>query len=524
MVGYTREQGLSEVIGFLMIVALLAILFSMYLVYVVPIQGRDAEIAHMDLVKEQMTGVKMDIDSLIVNKKLNYPIQRTIPLGTSPGSASGAFSLIPMQTYTGSSGTLTVNTNPGGNLEIYIRGTGVRSNPQNQINNADFSVPAIPIVGSTSFITINPQSFILSYNISSQANLSPNITISSNNWSVTAQVVPRYEKEFVNWSPGSPSDLTITIRKDANLTMDNLTIAGDVSNTHNPYPINLYDWGYGLADSLQRTYNFTCLVNGVQTIPRYSVGQTVYIPLTNERVVPGTFFNSTVPEVAYGLAVSHNLSTFEYESQNRYWVNQKYQYQWGGMFINQSDGTSVLYTPPISINNTYGVIQINLLDMNIQTYNSAITKTDIGGNQMNPTLVSLRNLSTSIGGMELIDEPMNADYLIVSTTNPTPQEQTKWMNAFNYIQLSAERTGKVANTNIRVTPLPYEVGENLNRVSLFIASGNFDVKDVLDNSVSLEDAINKFYVVGGEYEIDNPNLKITYQSATVPISLYNLAQ
>ena len=97
--GVKREQALSEVIGFLMIVAVLTILFSMYLLYVVPLQGRDSEISHMNNVKEQFTGIVLDINSLIVNEKFNYPIQRTISLGSEEGGTTGAFSIFPMQAY-----------------------------------------------------------------------------------------------------------------------------------------------------------------------------------------------------------------------------------------------------------------------------------------------------------------------------------------------------------------------------------------------------------------------------------------
>ena len=92
-----QEQGLSEVIGFLMIIALLGILFSMYLLYIVPLQGRDSEISHMNKVKEQFTGITLDINSLIVNEKLNYPIQRVISLGSGQEGSTGALSIFPVQ-------------------------------------------------------------------------------------------------------------------------------------------------------------------------------------------------------------------------------------------------------------------------------------------------------------------------------------------------------------------------------------------------------------------------------------------
>ncbi|WP_325629500.1 hypothetical protein, partial [Methanospirillum sp.] len=97
-----------------MIVALLSILFSMYLLYVVPLQGRDAEISHMDSVKDEFMNIKLDIDNLIITNRLDLLIQRIIPLGTKTSSSGGSFSFIPLQSYSGSSGTLIVDKTVGG--------------------------------------------------------------------------------------------------------------------------------------------------------------------------------------------------------------------------------------------------------------------------------------------------------------------------------------------------------------------------------------------------------------------------
>ena len=45
MVVSRRDEAISEVIGFVLILALIAIVASLYLTYVVPAQGRDMEIA-----------------------------------------------------------------------------------------------------------------------------------------------------------------------------------------------------------------------------------------------------------------------------------------------------------------------------------------------------------------------------------------------------------------------------------------------------------------------------------------------
>lgn len=92
-----------------MIVSLLAILFSMYLLYVVPIQGRDAEISHMKYITQEFIGLKADIDGLIINDKINMPISRSFELGTLSSVGKGSFSVMPMSSFIEAAGTLMVN-------------------------------------------------------------------------------------------------------------------------------------------------------------------------------------------------------------------------------------------------------------------------------------------------------------------------------------------------------------------------------------------------------------------------------
>jgi len=81
----------------------------MYLLYVVPIQGRDAEISHMKYITQEFIGLKADIDGLIINDKINLPIARSFELGTLSSVGSGALSIMPMSSYIEASGTLMVN-------------------------------------------------------------------------------------------------------------------------------------------------------------------------------------------------------------------------------------------------------------------------------------------------------------------------------------------------------------------------------------------------------------------------------
>ena len=246
-------------IGFLMIIALLGMLFSMYLLYVVPLQGRDSEISHMAQVKEQFSGIIMDINALIVNEKLNYPLQREISLGSGQGGTSGAFSIFPVQSYSDSSGTLTVDTEnlALGKITFTLNGTGVKSTPSKGPDNPDYVINEDIDPHS---IQILPNYFYLNYHVadSTLVNKSDIINISSSPyWSVIVRVIDHYDQNYVNISNWTdfPGDLTITVKKGENKTIDNLTVVKYVKE--GTYPINLYDWTYGLADVIKDTYDVT---------------------------------------------------------------------------------------------------------------------------------------------------------------------------------------------------------------------------------------------------------------------------
>lgn len=532
-----RELALSEVIGFLMIVSLLAILFSMYMLYVVPLQGRDAEIAHMDQVKEQFTGIKLDIDSLIVNQKLGYPIQRMISLGSGSGGQGNAMSFIPMQTYSGSSGTLMVddgtNSPELGRLRIILNGTGVKTVPEKGLDNAVYYQASNPLSGTTSEVSIDPQHFYLNYNVAATdpANTSDIINISSNStdsmdWSAIIRVIPRYDPEIVNVTASLiPGDLTLTIKKGANTSIDNLTLVRGVDAGNNPYPVDLYDWSYGLADTLNNTFNYSCSVYEYPYTPNptetkeSSIGQTKYTPIEEKTVTSDTTFGS---------GVTHPLSLFSYRSQNKNFVNQEYLYQWGASFVNQSDGTSLLFTPPVSIQMVNGVIQVSITDIDIKTHSDFIHSSSVGGTQNNPVLIWLSDLNSSINGYELLDGQTNAKYVIITAGGFDANEQGKWYKVFNTVAENAKRSssGYLSLKNIVATVKPVSAGET--SASLFICNGPspFNLSSIVQDGgyPTLQDVIDELNDKDGVNDITINDLKISYKKANVSVSLFNIGQ
>jgi|GEM_PF-1835300 len=528
-----REPALSEVIGFLLIVSLLAILFSMYLLYVVPLQGRDAEIAHMSDVKEQFSAIKMGIDSLIVNEQKNYRLQYQIPLGTGSGGATGSFSILPMQSYAGSSGELRVDTETDslGELEIYISGTGIEL-PNTPTGSEPFTnvyyshtISGSDISGdpSDSSLAVDPQHFFILYNVTDPAKI---LSINAINWSATAGVIPKYNENFVNISKTNPMpyDLALTIIKDGNTTFENLTIAEYVSSSNNPYIINLYDWAYGLVDILKETYSFTYSISGIPESDTVNISQLAYSPVISTDPISISVtgvLDRSLPQ----------LQVLEYRSQNRYWVNQQYQYQWGATFVSQTEGTALMASPPVVImmDDSNNLLNVDITDTIITTHQQAhIPLVSISGSQENPLQVTLTELSPffEIGGdtYQLLDQPdqANARYIIIGAKDFGGNEQVKWKNTFSTIANTAihsDTTGHLSPINVVVKDLIFEDGSS--GIGLIIAWDGQGAKN-LDALISDGSLITDVTTILNANYPDN-HLKVDYKQATIKCSLYNLA-
>ena len=515
-----QEQGLSEVIGFLMIIALLGILFSMYLLYIVPLQGRDSEISHMNKVKEQFTGITLDINSLIVNEKLNYPIQRVISLGSGQEGSTGALSIFPVQSYFGSSGTLSVDSrdpNPElGSINFNLNAT---ANKPEKPHNADFFYNIDPSDTDTK-INIDPHHFFLNYYVKDPVNSSDVIYINASNvnatnWSVIARVIDRYDKNYVNITnyTNFPGDLAITIKKGGHTTIDNLTVYKYVEK-NKYYAINLYDWGYGLADVLGDINNITYRVNDAITENNiaeggpFSIGQVIY----PEKLIPTNYEN--IP-----ITTSSPLSMFSFQSNNKYWINQEYQYQWGAAFVNQTDGTALTFLPPVNIKREDGIIHVDLTDVDVKTHSDSIDRTSISGTQNNPVIITLSDLKDTINGYKLLEGVSNSKYLLITASGFPEYERNKWKGVFSTILENAKREGLTEGKDIVITNKPLNAG--IISTSLLIAwdgTPGYDLSEIVGRNNNLEEVIAELDHIPENY------LKISYKRADISFSLYNLGQ
>ncbi|MDO9540002.1 MAG: hypothetical protein Q7J09_08380 [Methanocalculus sp.] len=122
------DDALSEVIGFILIIALITIFLSLWMTYVIPAEGRQQEIEHMNYVRDWFTQYKITADSLWINhdpdsKDLtSVTISNSLVLGSQGGATQAGGLFIPVMSPTGSTGSISVKnvSAEGGGVERIV--------------------------------------------------------------------------------------------------------------------------------------------------------------------------------------------------------------------------------------------------------------------------------------------------------------------------------------------------------------------------------------------------------------------
>ncbi|MGC9436052.1 MAG: hypothetical protein ACP5C4_08275 [Methanomicrobiales archaeon] len=109
------ERALSEVIGFILILALLTVFLSMYNLYVVPAQGREDEIDHMNDIRERFINYKISLDNLWMNnmsgnQMTGITLSTAFELSNTGSATAGGGFLMPVMSPVPSTGAFMVGT------------------------------------------------------------------------------------------------------------------------------------------------------------------------------------------------------------------------------------------------------------------------------------------------------------------------------------------------------------------------------------------------------------------------------
>ncbi|NLZ30609.1 MAG: hypothetical protein GX885_07700 [Methanomicrobiales archaeon] len=105
-----RDDGLSEVVGFVLLLGVIVVALSLYQVYGVPAVGRENEIAHMNQVKDRFVDYKISLDSLWLSEKKGVLLSTAFDLGTGAPATAGTVFSLPILTPAGSGGAVSVQS------------------------------------------------------------------------------------------------------------------------------------------------------------------------------------------------------------------------------------------------------------------------------------------------------------------------------------------------------------------------------------------------------------------------------
>jgi len=474
-----REDALSEVIGFILILALIAVLASLYLTYVVPAQGREAEIRHMAGINDQFLGYKTSVDSLWINDQRNVPISRTFTLGTLTGLTQGAFVVPLFQPYP-SSGTMVVNGR-GESISIEVDTItidfpgNVLPNLTSMISEPRYAYIQIKTTNISKIggITISPDPDIGNWRVF--VNITPRIVSVSPSTTTTITVPTTMPTQGQGSSLGDAintinsligyvsgqgsmttcSDFTLTVVKNNNATFINLPIAHCIQNNSN-YTINLFDDAYGLKEDL--IFPFSLKINNSPP---------------NDHII--YYYPIVAGYSRKNLSINHEMGSLEYLSNNNYWIQQNYYYQAGGVFLQQPDGMVTKVIPLISITNQSGIPYVRIVDVSISGSGN------IGGTSPIQVVTRLDSVTHNIiEGTTLAQGIPNARNVTVTVNAQDTASAQMWNSTFAAIRSSAgggiqnwvssTQTGNLATLSVK-NPSPgsgYDIILDYTRVNLTV--------------------------------------------------------
>ena len=447
-----HENGLSEVIGFVLIIGLLVVVFSIYLAYGIPAQGRENEILHMNVVKDQFIEFKIGLDSLFTNAKVGTTLSNSFTLGTAGGYTQGMMSIIPIMSPVSAGGTIAINRRTTVPETLNITS---RSLILNETARSSVDLPAyINFTPSHVFVNISgiqssdlARDNIFGVNVSSTrwiaiVNLTPQVTFYQNYFMPTplAACLPAQSENgtaITVWGNGAygclvpinqfnytGTDLTINIIKDNVTTMVNYPVYKKVAPGVT-YSVDLMNDAYGLNPLIKPADPGIppASINLVKDKPLNSISATGNITYHFSEMDPYT--TTPIP-----------LGSIEYRAQNNYWISQNYYYQIGGVFLSQSDGNNTYKLPPeISFfcNQSEPGKKIVTVNINALTINDPYGGSVVGGNSP----VQIKTTLNSISPLPYVEGTANTKWIRIGINTTDDQARLMWMNYFNYTAMVA---------------------------------------------------------------------------------------
>jgi hypothetical protein len=439
-----RERALSEIVGFILILAAIVMVATLYLTFGIPALGREGEISHMTEVKDRFVGYKIDIDSLWSNRQCGTAISTSFSLGTGGGATTGSFSIVPLFSPAKTTGTLSLNQraeyltiDTDSNFYVATEGTN-QFNESGNINAAPASYTAITFNATPRHFFINLYSPVLTQQMG--------VNVYGSTWSAWVNLTPVYTfshryvlandtsgrvqsfQEFDEYTWNS-TDITVSTLEKGVPVVTDLAIYRKIASLTN-YSVDLMDPVTGISTDL-------------------AAPQTFYAERSNP-LLNGTFttnysyWNSQATE-------SWLMGSLEYKSGNEYWIPQTYYYELGGVFLEQNDGNTIKLPPSITFTESSDSVPVVSINQILLSGSGVVTGSG-------PAQVT--SFMTGITQSPLIDGN-NTRSLNITVRAANTNAATMWLQFFNSSAAQAGfspsiyRSGMGGTTSfINITPDP----------------------------------------------------------------------
>ena len=343
-----REGGLSEAVGFILILAAVTIVLSVYLLYMMPAMGRENEIAQMSAVKDSLTEYKLNIDTLWTSRECTTDFGPALTLGS--GQTGGILGFFPFLSPIQAGASLGLNQR-NENITITSDSYVLSSTGGYTESRAVTTTPVNSNVNTTPthlFINITANDLLLQHGI----------LVDGPGWDVWVNITPNYaytRRFFMTQDPvtgglGSQgfwyrddyvwnsTDITVNTYSGTTPIVNKLAVYRAISGS-TTYPVDLMNPVYGISTQFQSP-------------------QSIWIS-KSDAAVTGTSL------IVYGYSptvtsLTMPLGDIEYRSNNIYYTPQTYYYQLGGVFLEQDDGSTMEIPPSVSLSmvNTSPVVRV----------------------------------------------------------------------------------------------------------------------------------------------------------------------
>ncbi|HMA04307.1 MAG TPA: hypothetical protein VKO45_00070, partial [Methanomicrobiales archaeon] len=430
-----KARGINEVVGLLLILAVVIMTITVYMIYFMPTLGRDQEISQMSEVKERFAEFKLNIDSLWMTRQGTSSFGPSLSLGS--GETTGLLSFFPFLRPPRAGAVLALNQRDE-NITItsdsYILGGG-----GSKVGQAVGTSPVLLSVNTT------PSNLYIKL-YATDLLKERGVFVHGPTWDAWVNVTPNYiYTDPTSWTLNG-TDITVTTLVGGRAVATSLPVYRSISSS-TTYKVDLMNPVYGISPQFQNPQNlWLSASDGSGILASYEM-QNSYTPMVSASTFP--------------------LGSIEFRSNNLYYTPQTHYYQLGGVFLEQDEGSTTEIPPDISVSLSNGAPVVNVGEILLQ--GNAVTANMSGSGP-----ITVTSQVTGIVNAPLMPGK-NTRWVNLRIQAANTNAADMWNRTFHEIaargglpagSYAAGSSGTIAYLNITGDPQLYTIQLSLTRVNI----------------------------------------------------------